>query len=383
MPRSWTRAAARRWRGRRCRRRTAASRSCRRGRRARRSSAELGDRGDQPGPVEVGDLAGVLVGEGGGAAVGLVEEAVGAGGALAVDERLQIPGDALKCGGAHALHDIAPNERRLAGSAIDFLGGAGVLLLARRGTGSATRARPLRLPGHVTRRSPLPLRGARASRSSPRDPGPRLIFGSMGMESRATGNGDGHAPSPLRRPDHVDPRAGGAGAVAAIAPADDGGDLGSKKPEEVLVAAPRRRWARSTASRLAGTDREKAGAVTKISRHVHRVRPGQLSMTQGTATARLITCPRPLRQGQRRLLEGRRRQSRTLASKLSDRWIKVPASRARTRGPARRPRAQAPRVVLGQPSRDVEQQGCQDRRRPQGRRARRRRRPAGDRAGQL
>ena len=62
----------------------------------------------EAGAVELGDLAGVLGGEGGGAAVGLGEEAIGAGGAFAVDERIEVPGDVSDVSGGHADN---PSER--------------------------------------------------------------------------------------------------------------------------------------------------------------------------------------------------------------------------------------------------------------------------------
>ena len=49
----------------------------------------------RPGAVELGDAAGVGLGEARGALVGLVEEAIGAFGAVAVDERIEVPGDVL------------------------------------------------------------------------------------------------------------------------------------------------------------------------------------------------------------------------------------------------------------------------------------------------
>ena len=52
----------------------------------------------------------MLLGEGVGAALGLVEHAVGAGLSFAVDERLEIPGDVLGCGHGHAPNVIPRNE---------------------------------------------------------------------------------------------------------------------------------------------------------------------------------------------------------------------------------------------------------------------------------
>ena len=56
---------------------------------------ELGHGGGQPRAVELADPAGVALGEARGALVGLVEEAVGAFRAVAVDQRIEVPGDLL------------------------------------------------------------------------------------------------------------------------------------------------------------------------------------------------------------------------------------------------------------------------------------------------
>ena len=62
---------------------------------------ELGHGGGEPGAVELADLARVGLGEARRALVGLVEEAIGAFRALAVDERIEVPGDLLDVSEGH------------------------------------------------------------------------------------------------------------------------------------------------------------------------------------------------------------------------------------------------------------------------------------------
>jgi hypothetical protein len=59
---------------------------------------ELGHRGDEARAVELRDLAGIALGECGGARVGLVELGVDAGVALPVDERGEVPLDRVELG---------------------------------------------------------------------------------------------------------------------------------------------------------------------------------------------------------------------------------------------------------------------------------------------
>ena len=75
------------------------ARRSRRARRARRSPRARAIAAARPGPSSSATRAGVVCGEAGGALVGLVEQAVGALRAVAVDERLEVPGDVLQVGG--------------------------------------------------------------------------------------------------------------------------------------------------------------------------------------------------------------------------------------------------------------------------------------------
>ena len=61
---------------------------------------ELAHRGGEPGAVERGDLAGVLLGEGVGAALRVGEQCLHPRGAVAgaVEQRIQIPGDPVELG---------------------------------------------------------------------------------------------------------------------------------------------------------------------------------------------------------------------------------------------------------------------------------------------
>ena len=85
--------AARRWPGRPCRPRSAATRSCRRGRRARRSRCSSAMAAARPAPSSSATRPACASANACRALVGLGEQAVGALGAVAVDERLEVPGD--------------------------------------------------------------------------------------------------------------------------------------------------------------------------------------------------------------------------------------------------------------------------------------------------
>ena len=63
---------------------------------------ELGHRGGELGAVELGDAARVGLGEARGALVGLGQQPVGALGALAVDQRIEVPGDLLHVHEGHS-----------------------------------------------------------------------------------------------------------------------------------------------------------------------------------------------------------------------------------------------------------------------------------------
>jgi hypothetical protein len=62
---------------------------------------ELGHGGGQPSSVDLADTAGVGLGEARGALVGLVEEALGAFRAVAVDQWIEVPGDLLDVSESH------------------------------------------------------------------------------------------------------------------------------------------------------------------------------------------------------------------------------------------------------------------------------------------
>ena len=62
---------------------------------------ELGHGRGQPRAVELADAAGVGLGEARGALVGLVEQALGAFRAVAVDQRIEVPGDLLDVSEGH------------------------------------------------------------------------------------------------------------------------------------------------------------------------------------------------------------------------------------------------------------------------------------------
>ena len=56
----------------------------------------------RPGAVELADVAGVGLGEARGALVGLGQQPIGALGALAVDQRIEVPGDLLRVHEGHS-----------------------------------------------------------------------------------------------------------------------------------------------------------------------------------------------------------------------------------------------------------------------------------------